>query len=74
MSRIGQAGGKCPKCKGPTTLVDFNSVDIGVGTQEFEHSYGCSTCGVFGYVDESDDGFTSVSTVAVFDDGSRVAT
>lgn len=74
MSRVGQPGDPCPKCKGPTTLHDFNSVDIGVGEQEFEHSYACVTCGVFGYVDDSDDGFTSVSTVAIFDDGSRVAT
>lgn len=41
---------KCPKCGVDSEPFDWNEVDIGVGTQTFDHQWVCTTHGVFTYV------------------------
>lgn len=43
-------GEKCPKCDAESPCVDWCEVDIGVGTQTWNHEYECPTHGRFAFI------------------------
>ena len=59
-----QPGTTCPKCAAPSPCIDWNEVDIGVGTQTFDHEYQCPTHGYFAFVWD----LTTFESKAVFRD------
>src|ERR1700682_3475709 len=46
----GQPATTCPKCGERSPCVDWNEVDIGVGSQVFYQEYNCPTHGNFAFV------------------------
>ncbi len=40
---------RCPNCGQAAPCIDWNSVDIGVGWQNFDEQYECPLCGVFAW-------------------------
>lgn len=41
----------CPKCNESAPCVDHSEVDIGIGSQTFDHEYWCPTHGGFSFVE-----------------------